>query len=368
MDLDGVSIDRALTRLYGALPERVSVHALRRDASSRSYYRLELPGRTPATLVAMRLPADTLRGDEGSSAARASELPFVAVQRLLASRGVPVPQIHVDDTDGRVLLLEDLGDETFAERLESTPRAGWAELYGVAVDVLARMHEACARPDESLPYGRSFDRQLLRWELDHFREWGLEAPHGALRNDDRAAFDAAFDALTDALLAIPVGFVHRDYQSRNLMWRPSMAKGAERELVVIDFQDALLGPHCYDLVALLCDSYVDLDLPLQRAMIARYAAARGLPDAELPAFERSFWQVAVQRKLKDAGRFVFIDRVRGNPDFLRFYPQSLRYVGRALTQTGLHALHDGLSRLLPGFPDAVQVPAAATGSAAASAR
>src|SRR6185436_20440650 len=97
-----------------------------------------------------------------------------------------------------------------------------------------------------------------------------------------------------------------------------------------------------------------------------YAAARGLPSRELPALERAFWQVAAQRKLKDAGRFVFIDRVRGNPDFLRFFPQSLRYAGRALAQLGERELLGRLGRLLPGFPDAVSIPKAATGSAAAA--
>jgi aminoglycoside/choline kinase family phosphotransferase len=107
---------------------------------------------------------------------------------------------------------------------------------------------------------------------------------------------------------------------------------------------------------------VDLDLSLQRTMIARYCTARGLPGAAHAAFEREFWQVAVQRKLKDAGRFVFIDRVRGNPDFLRFYPQSLRYVGRALSQLGMGELNERLGASVPGFPDAAQVPPAATGS------
>jgi len=355
MDLDGVSVDAALVRLYGALPEGVAIHKLRGDASTRSYYRLEVPGRSPRSLIVMRLPADALGGDEASSAAQPTELPFVAVQRLLATRGIPVPLIHVDDSAGRVLLLEDLGDETFADRLSRTPRATWAMPYAEAVELLARMHEACGRADDSLPYGRRFDRRLLRWELDHFREWGLEAPYGALATDDRAALEAAFDALTDELLQIPTGFVHRDYQSRNLMVTPG------RGLVVIDFQDALLGPRPYDLVALLCDSYVDLELSLQRAMIARYCAARSIPDAERPDFERSFWQVAVQRKLKDAGRFVFIDRVRGNPDFLRFFPQSLAYAARALHQLGMDATLDRLRKLVQGFPDRTAVPAPATG-------
>ena len=270
---------------------------------------------------------------------------------MLAARGIPVPAILVDDTQGRVLLLDDLGDETFGARLERSPRTAWPELYGQAIDLLASMHRACegGLPEQSLAFRRRFERELLRWELDHFREWGLEALVGALPEPERAALDRAFDALTEELLALPTGFVHRDYQSRNLMWAP-------RGLVVIDFQDALQGPRPYDLVALLCDSYVALEPELQRELIARYVRARGWPGSELPGFERGFWTVAVQRKLKDAGRFVFIDRVRGNPDFLPHYPQSVRYAGRALRWLGHVDLFDRLARLLPGFPDNLGTP------------
>ena len=40
----------------------------------------------------------------------------------------------------------------------------------------------------------------------------------------------------------------------------------------------------------------------------------------------------MQRKLKDSGRFVFIDRVKKNPNFLPFIPSSLRYVKDALAR------------------------------------
>jgi aminoglycoside/choline kinase family phosphotransferase len=76
------------------------------------------------------------------------------------------------------------------------------------------------------------------------------------------------------------------------------------------------------------------------------------------ALHAAFWRVAAQRKLKDAGRFVFIDRVRGNPDFLQFYPQSLRYAGRALRALGQRELLELLERRLPGFPDQAFVPEA----------
>ena len=66
---------------------------------------------------------------------------------------------------------------------------------------------------------------------------------------------------------------------------------------------------------------------------------------------RGFRLIAVQRKLKDAGRFIFIDRVRKNPSFLGYYPASLEYVARALKGLPeLATLQACLQRLVPNFP------------------
>ncbi len=355
MDADGIDLSPALRRLCGGAEPVARLNKLKGDASTRSYYRLQLqgplPSGVPRSLIAMRLPEDALGSDEGQGGERPLELPFIDVQRMLAARAIPVPRILVDDTQGRVLLLQDLGDETFGERLARTPRADWPALYAHAIELLARMHRACegGAPGESIAFRRHFEPALLRWELEHFVEWGLTAPFGPLAPAESAALGRELDALGALVAALPRGFVHRDYQSRNLMWAP------DGRLTVIDFQDALQGPAVYDLCALLCDSYVALEQSEQEALVARYAHAMGQDAARVQA---AFWQVAAQRKLKDAGRFVFIDRVRGNPDFLRFFPQSLRYAGHALRAAGHEALLQRLARLLPGFPDQVAVPAA----------
>jgi aminoglycoside/choline kinase family phosphotransferase len=162
------------------------------------------------------------------------------------------------------------------------------------------------------------------------------------------ALSDSFARIVDEVIAMPYGLAHRDFQSKNLM------VSAGGGLTVIDFQDALRGPRTYDLAALLCDSYVPLDLALQESMIDRYAALRRI-DPE--AVHREFWWVALHRKLKDAGRFVFIDRERRNPDFLQWFPQSLVYVGRAARRVGeMEPLCAVLEAAIPGFPDAVSSP------------
>jgi aminoglycoside/choline kinase family phosphotransferase len=105
--------------------------------------------------------------------------------------------------------------------------------------------------------------------------------------------------------------------------------------VVIDFQDALQGPRQYDLVCLLRDSYVELPRPLIDAMLQRYLQrfeAEGGPRLEVDEFAGFFDLLTVQRKLKDAGRFVFIDQVKKNPSFLAHIPSSLSYVRAALAR------------------------------------
>ncbi|MGB5351528.1 MAG: phosphotransferase [Polyangiales bacterium] len=349
------NLDDALAQLYGLPLPAVERVKLRGDASTRSYFRVRVTegiARSPQSIIAMQLPQDAFRSDEGGKPADSERLPFLEIAELLDSKGLPVPSIYVEDLKNGIVLLEDLGDVTFERHLRETPRSDWPRLYRDAVDLLADLHERCDTvPSASIVSRRHFDRELVDWELDHFREWGLEAPFGALDEGQTATLHIAFSRLGAAIEAMPEGFVHRDYQSKNLMVGPSGG------LTLIDFQDALRGPRVYDLVALLCDSYVSLDLNLQESMIDRYAALRRIEAAEL---RHEFWLVALHRKLKDAGRFIFIDRVRKNPDFLQWYPRSLLYVGRALEQSpGFEGLGRLLAEAIPGFPDGVEKPASA---------
>jgi hypothetical protein len=258
---------------------------------------------------------------------------------------VRVPRIDAFDEAGGTMVLEDLGDEMLETRL----LAGDAKepLYERAVDALARLRAAAERrPEGSIAFTRSFDYDLYHWELLHFLEWGLEAWKGAkLSAAERAVVDRDFDRISRLLDGEPKGFTHRDYQSRNLMVLP----GGEQ--AVIDFQDALLGPRQYDLVALLRDSYVELEPELVDALLRRWLARfeeAGGPRLDYEPFRATFDLLTVQRKLKDAGRFVFIDRVKGNPGFLVSIPASLRYVRDAFARRpDLRALQAILARHVP---------------------
>lgn len=303
---------------------------LKGDASNRSYWRV---GSYPDSYVVMVMPKDgATKSEEASKGGPPAELPFLNVHRYLHRLEVRVPQILRYDVPAGMMVLEDLGDVTFEKALETESRD---RLYGRAIDLLVRMRVQAERhPDSScLAFTRAFDEDLYLWELHHFREWGMEAWSGKKPTAaEMTELEAIFRSLSAELSRGPRGFTHRDYQSRNLMVK-------DGDLIVIDFQDALQGPRQYDLVALLRDSYVELDYPFVEHMLDRYLAAfekdAGI-SLEPTAFKAFFDLLTVQRKLKDAARFEFIHRVKGNSGFLVSIPASLGYVRTAFDRCGGH--------------------------------
>ena len=88
-------------------------------------------------------------------------------------------------------------------------------------------------------------------------------------------------------------------------------------------------------------------MPREAALRERAPERRAEAEALSPAqLRRAFDLQTVQRKLKDAGRFVFIERVKGNPSFLRHIPSSVRYVRQALDRLPQAWL--GFVELCPG--------------------
>ncbi len=309
------------------------IEAIAGQASNRRYYRLTLAGAAPASsMILVQLPPDPFESDEAAAAGGPQELPFCSMLRYLESKSLPVPRLFADCTENGFLLQEDLGQTTLFHQLAKVGPDQWLPLYRDAVSLLVEFQRATLDPPTSGPFcigfSRRFDASLLRWELNHFKEWLLLEWAGAtLTAVEERTLDNLFDGLTRALAASDYRLAHRDYQSTNLMVRAN-------RLVLIDFQDALLAPPMYDLVALLRDSYVQLPPDLLSELLSHYygLAAEMLPFADEAAMREHFHLQTVQRKLKDAGRFIFIHRVKGNPGFLQWVEPTLGYVADALGQ------------------------------------
>jgi len=305
-------IDECLqrARLTG---ENVRVVPLTGDASTRQYFRILRPDNPSVVLAVYDAPFVL------------DELPFVNVCRLFENIPLPIPAIagHADDLG--ILILEDLGDVTLQAHLGGTQPAEHDALYRQAVEFVFRMQRRGAelQSEEYMPYGIAFDREKLMWEMNFFVKHFLEAYRGVtVTPAARQALGEEWLSIVDELAGEPRVLCHRDYHSRNLMLH-------DRNLYIIDFQDARMGPDTYDLASLLRDSYVDLSEERVDALIRSYLALGGPSKATPEAFaeyRRRFDLMCVQRNLKALGTFGHQTTSRQNPVYIQYIPRTVSYV------------------------------------------
>lgn len=302
------------------------------DASYRTYWRAQLENGKTFVIMAMPEGRMSVSEEVTNLKEKPDEIPYINVQKYLRSLDLPVPEILLFSEPDRWLVLEDLGDTKLWDVVANAQPSERERWYKKAIDLLinlqnktfADINTSRMKSPDTLPciaVLRSFDATLFNWEFDHFWEYyfQLQTSKSKLQKKDEEIFKKETRKITEELCNLPQSFTHRDYQSRNLMVR-------DDRLTILDFQDALMGPQVYDVVCLLRDSYVDLT-PQLDALISYYCEQSG---EDLKEFRRAFDLQTVQRKLKDSGRFVFIDRVKKNPNFLPFIPVSMGYVRQAL--------------------------------------
>jgi aminoglycoside/choline kinase family phosphotransferase len=284
------------------------VEPLAGDASFRRYFRVVEGART-AVLMDAPPPQEDVR-------------PFIGVAEWLHSVGLSAPEILARDIDHGLLLLGDFGDWRLREMLDSDPSRE-RELYELATDVLVHLHKH--QPMAGLP-----EHGLPQWldELSLFTDWYCPALDLSVDVDGyRAAWTEVLEPVASDGLG-PVT-VLRDYHAENVM----LVRGREgvRHFGLLDFQDALVGHPAYDLASVLEDARRDVPSDIERAMIDRYIAATGNPEA----FERAYWVLAAQRNTRILGVFTRLWKRDNKPHYTAFQPRMWGLLERDLARPGL---------------------------------
>ncbi len=337
------------------------------DASTRRYARLAL-GARKAMLMDQPQGAETPAAPPDTSAAERAALGYNAVARLagadcarfaavaehLRGQGLSAPEIYAADHPNGFVILEDLGDDLFADVLA----AGGDEeaLYRAAVEVLARLHRYDAPfylPPPVSASARSatlfaYDSTALLAETDLLTEWFLPLALGrAATPDEVADHRALWTAALDGIGAGRRVLIHRDYHAQNLLWLPRRAGVARVGL--IDFQDAVAGSPAYDPVSLIEDARRDVSPAVAQAATAHYLsamAAQGTPLDEA-AFRREMAVMAAQRNAKIVGIFARLYRRDGKARYLDLLPRVWGHLERDLAHPALADLRAWYDRAIP---------------------
>ena len=306
----------------------IHCEGLQGDASDRSYFRVAQKNsegllrnqsqKSLRSLIVMQLEKPVLD----------MEIDFTRVLKFLRALDLPAPELFYYDIPKGLLFLEDCGTMTLEDQLNASPQSK-AQLYRQAVELLVCMQSRATHSiDSTCPaYHRKFDVKKLMWEfnfmLDYYVDEFCDSP---LENSARKELREVFIPLCESLAAEKLYFTHRDYHSRNLMCD-------QGHLVLIDFQDARMGPCQYDLVSLLKDSYVKIDDTLAEDLINFYIRLKENEEGlkvDRERFRDIFDKMSIQRNLKAVGTFAYQSVKKNNNRYEGFIAPTLGYVQKTL--------------------------------------
>ncbi|WP_309674037.1 phosphotransferase [Pseudomonas sp.] len=307
-----VWLDEQLAALFaeqdwGVVPP-ATLTAASSDASFRRYFRWEGEGRS---FVVMDAPPP-----------QENCKPFVDIAFLLAKSGINVPKIYAEDLERGFLLLNDLGNNTYLDVIDSENAD---DLFKDALQALLAFQQLpMVAP---LP---SYDVALLRRELELFPEWYVKRELGIeFDSAQQMLWQNVTELLIDSALAQPKVLVHRDYMPRNLML-------SEPNPGVLDFQDAVYGPVTYDVTCLFKDAFLSWPEERVRGWLQAYwqqAGDLGIPvQPDFEDFLRASDLMGVQRHLKVIGIFARICHRDGKPRYLGDVPRFFAYIDAVIAR------------------------------------
>lgn len=287
------------------------------DASKRHYYRI-------ITLDNSFILMDSSQEPE-------SIIPFLNIATLLIKYGLKAPSIYAKNLEQGLLLLEDLGNDSYTKYIEQKPNSE-SELYSLAIDVLINLSKIDI--DLSLPLQ---DEKLLNTGLSVFNEFYI---HQKL--NPKAALNASkeilnvFNGLYKSLNNFKLILILRDYHADNLMWLEQNEN--IQKVGILDFQDAVFGLPCYDLVSLLEDARRDVNPKIVEECKAKYFASfKHIKHTDL---ELAYAILGAQRNLRIVGAFHRLNIQYNKPKYLKYLPRVWKHIQNNLQHPTLQPLKE----------------------------
>jgi phospho-N-acetylmuramoyl-pentapeptide-transferase len=320
--------DRAeLIRLLAPVgdgPPQITRAAVHPKASRNAVLRLYLawPQRGPATVIAKRYAADRITF---FSACYRRER---GVLELLHRYGCAVPRVYAGQLrhDQALLLMQDLGDETLAERLEASDdraKQHWlrsavnalVSMQATAHRHLAELAEEIAKVDKErlVP---DYYLSALRIALERIAEVsGLSLPEA-----DWGRLAEQVGPLVEFLCGRPAGFIHFEMTPHHFLV-------SDAGLHAFDFEQATIGPLEFDLAALLAQPESELGQEAWDGLVRYYRVCAG--ESSLPVDTQTDPAVAYAALVKClvyAGAAAnFLGKFGGEHHLQRFH----YYLGRS---------------------------------------
>ena len=245
---------------------------------------------------------------------------YDAINKILNKNKILAPVLYEENYQKNFIEIQDFGDQTIFDIL--IKKKNKFLYFKKIIKVLNKIQSIRIRKIQnfkkkmySVP---KYDKKILIQEANLFCDWYVKKN---LSKEKRYFFEKKFKKiiknLVSSLKLKNNVLVHRDFHVSNLML-------VNKQIGVIDSQDALIGNKAYDLASLIDDVRLETSKSLKSKIYNYYL--KNQKNLEKTKFDNDFEILSILRNLKIIGIFTRLAYRDGKKNYLRLIPYTWKLI------------------------------------------
>ena len=284
------------------------------DASFREFYRKNNYDRSSIIVYAKKDKFKNL-------------LIYDAINRILNKSKILAPSLFNENYNKNYIEIQDFGNETIFNKLKKKGNNKFIYFKKI-INLLIKIQSIKNKKIKNFKNYNyvipKYDQKILIKEANLFCDWYVNKKFLKIKKNK---FSKKFKKITKKLASnLKLGnnvFVHRDFHVSNLMF-------VEKQIGVIDSQDALIGNRAYDLASLVDDVRIKTSSPLKKKIFDYYFKKQ--KNLEFNKLKNDFEILSILRNLKIIGIFTRLSVRDGKKKYLKLIPYTWRLINMRISK------------------------------------
>ncbi len=252
---------------------------------------------------------------------------YDAINKILNKKKILAPKLYKENYKKNFIEIEDFGKKTIFNILNKK-KTNKFYYFKKIIKQLNKIQSIKSRKiytfENRIYLIPKYDKKILINEANLFCKWYVRKNFNSFDvNKFSKTFEIKINKLASKLKLKNNFFVHRDFHVSNLML-------VNKQIGVIDSQDALIGNRAYDLASLIDDVRLKTSKQLKKKVFNYYLKIQKKIDNQ--KFKNDFEILSILRNLKIIGIFSRLAIRDGKKNYLKLIPYAWKLIAMRLNE------------------------------------
>ena len=250
---------------------------------------------------------------------------YDAINKILNKNKLLAPKLITENYNNNIIEIEDFGEHTIFDILKNKKKNKYSTFKEIIkiLNKLQNINDKKIRNFRNkIYYLKEYKKKILFDETKLFCDWYVPKKLSKLK---KLEFNKKFKLEIKKLILIlnlkNNTFVHRDFHVSNMMYQ-------NKQIALIDSQDALIGNKAYDLASLIDDVRLKTSNSIKEKVFNFYIKTN--KKINLEKFKKDFEILSILRNLKIIGIFMRLALRDNKKKYIRLIPYAWEMINHRI--------------------------------------